>query len=133
MLLKNCIFKCCWQENTIALPRASQCLWEKISFFFGRVGGVCVKCEVTQEGFCEQTWQIMMVGGRWVKNGNFCTIIVLSIYNFLAVLLRKYCSKLVFQFYLIWKYCKELKQHCIHELPKLFKVSFSVLPYLEMP
>ena len=24
-------------------------------FFFGRVGGVCAKCEVTQEGFCEQT------------------------------------------------------------------------------
>ena len=27
--------------------------------------------DVTQEGSCQQTWQSVMVGGRWVKKGNF--------------------------------------------------------------
>ena len=36
-------------------------------------GGGCVGAErdVTQEGSREQTWQSLMVRGRWAKKGNF--------------------------------------------------------------
>ena len=42
------------------------------------------------------------------------------------------CLKSVFHFYFIWKYRKELKQHCIREFPQFFKVRLSVLPFLEI-
>ena len=37
----------------------------------GGGGGVRAERDVTQEGSCQQTWQSVMVGGRWVKKGNF--------------------------------------------------------------
>ena len=36
----------------------------------GGRGGVCVECDVTQEGSHEQTRQSVMVGGRWIEKGN---------------------------------------------------------------
>ena len=49
------------------------------------------------------------------------TIIILSINYFLAVLLRKYCSTSVSQF-----------KYCIREFMQLFKVSLTVIPYVEI-
>ena len=43
----------------------------KISFFIGKGGRVCAERDVTQEGSREKTWKSVMVGGRWVKKGNF--------------------------------------------------------------
>ena len=37
----------------------------------GGGGGGRAERDVTQEGSCQQTWQSVMVGGRWVKKGNF--------------------------------------------------------------
>ena len=33
--------------------------------------GICAERDVTQEGSREQTWQSVMVRGRWAKKGNF--------------------------------------------------------------
>ena len=33
----------------------------------GGGGGLCAECDVTQEGFSEQTLQSVMVEGRWVN------------------------------------------------------------------
>ena len=40
-------------------------------------------------------------------------------------------SKSDCQFYLFWKYGKELKQCCVREFTQFFKDSLSVLPYLK--
>ena len=37
----------------------------------GGGGGVCAECDVTQEGFSEQTLQSVMVEGRWVNKDIF--------------------------------------------------------------
>ena len=73
MLLKIGVFRWCWQENITASPRVSQCLKEKISFFYWEGwSGVCAKRDVTQEGSREQTWQSLMVvvGGGWKVGGS---------------------------------------------------------------
>ena len=37
----------------------------------GGAGGICAERDVTQEGSREQTWQSVMVRGRWAKKHNF--------------------------------------------------------------
>ena len=51
----------------------SNCILLGISNFIGNGGGgdVCAERDVTQQGSYQQTWQSMMVDGRWVKKGNF--------------------------------------------------------------
>ena len=52
----------------------SNCILLGISNFIGNGGGgggVCAERDVTQQGSYQQTWQSVMVGGRWVKKGNF--------------------------------------------------------------
>ena len=40
-------------------------------YWEGWGGGICAERDVTQEGSREQTWQSVMVRGRWAKKGNF--------------------------------------------------------------
>ena len=71
MLLKNGVFRWCWQEHVTASPRASQFLSEKISFFIGKEEGCLCWAWRTQDGSSEQTWQSVMVRDKWVEKDNY--------------------------------------------------------------
>ena len=60
-----------WKRKEISLLLLLSFLNPKTSFFIGKGARVCVARNVTQEGSCEQTWQSVMLGARWVKKGNF--------------------------------------------------------------
>ena len=49
LIRKNFVF--CWEGG-----------WER---------GVCAERDVRQKGSREQSWESVMVEGRWVKKGNF--------------------------------------------------------------
>ena len=83
-MLKECVFstyslkmassgdekKNIWKTNEISLLLLLSFLNRKILYFIER-GDVCAERDVTQECSREQTWQSVMVNGRWVKKGNF--------------------------------------------------------------
>ena len=77
------IFLCCWylvekkttrKRKEISLLLLLSFLNPEISFFIWKEGEglfVLTERDVTQEGSREQTRQSVMVGGRWVRKGNF--------------------------------------------------------------
>ena len=96
-MLKECVFSACswkmassddekkniWKRKEISLLLLLSFLNPKISFFIGKIGGsvcdVCAERDVTQEGSREQTWQSVILVGRWVKKkGNFIVTLLSS-------------------------------------------------------
>ena len=80
-MLKECVLSTCsWKRASSddVGEKISQLHQElvnaykkKKSFFIGKRGGVCDERDVTQKGSREQTWQRVMMRGKWVKKGNF--------------------------------------------------------------
>ena len=90
-MLKECAFSTCsWKmaSSDDVGKKISQLHQElvnayrkKLRFLLRRGKGICADSDVTEEGSREQTWQSVMVGGRWIKKGNFCVTIVEQPYS----------------------------------------------------
>ena len=73
-MLKECVFNTCSWKMPSSEDEKKHETGKRILYFYSYP--FCAERDVTQEGSCEQTWQSVMVRGRWVKKA------ILGWYNY---------------------------------------------------